>query len=329
VPFPEEIRKKIFRIASPGEFNDLALQLFLYQYRDNIIYRKFIDGLGIPLTSIHSCEQIPFLPVSFFKTHRIVSGDVTPQRVFLSSGTSGMEQSRHEVADLSLYEESFRKGFESFYGPVSSLCILALLPSYLEREGSSLVYMAQKLIQWSMHPDSGFYLHGTDRLIRLLNQSGNPGNRFVLLGVSFALLELAERVRFNLPDLIVIETGGMKGRKKEITREELHEKLAPAFGVAAIHSEYGMTELLSQAYSKGRGIFHSPPWMRILIRDMNDPLSLAGHFATGGINVIDLANIHSCSFIAIQDLGRTYPDGSFEVLGRFDESDVRGCNLLV
>jgi phenylacetate-coenzyme A ligase PaaK-like adenylate-forming protein len=324
-----EIKKNIFRIQSPEEFNVLAMDIFHYQARNNPIYRQFIRQLGMESPDISSIEAIPFLPVSFFKTHRIITGHHSPEIIFLSSGTTGMQQSRHEVVDVALYESSFLKCFDLFYGNIRNYCILALLPSYLSRGGSSLVYMASKLITESKHNLSGFYLNNTGSLFSTLEKLKESGQPAILLGVSFALLDIADHYTINFPGLIVMETGGMKGQRKEMIREELHERLCGAFGVTVIHSEYSMTELLSQAYSQGKGIYHAPPWMRIMIRDMNDPLTLIGHHRTGGINIIDLANVHSCSFVAAQDLGKTHPDGSFEVLGRFDDSDVRGCNLMV
>ena len=324
-----EIRKNIFRIKSSEEFNVLAMDIFHHQSLNNPIYHQYLQQLGVDPSSIQTVGEIPFLPISFFKTRRVVTGHRKTSIVFLSSGTSGIQQSRHEVADVRLYESSFMKCFQLFYGNIRDYCLLALLPSYLARQGSSLVYMAERLIASSKHPRSGFYLDTTDALLTTLENLRNSGHPAILLGVSFALLELADHHTLDLPGLIVMETGGMKGRGKEIIREELHERLCRGFGLKEVHSEYGMTELLSQAYSQGKGIFRTPPWMRILIRDTNDPLSLTGHLRTGGINVIDLANIYSCCFIATRDLGRSYPDGTFEVLGRFDDSDVRGCNLLV
>jgi phenylacetate-coenzyme A ligase PaaK-like adenylate-forming protein len=274
-------------------------------------------------------RQIPFLPIEFFKSHIVISADKTPENWFESSGTTGSAVSRHYYRDTGLYEKSFMATFQKFYGNVNDYCILALLPSYMERQGSSLVYMAGKLIEASAHPESGFYLHNLDELALILKKLDQWGQKIMLIGVSFALLDLIELHQFQLKNAIVIETGGMKGRKLEMVREELHQLLCAGFGVEKIHSEYGMTELFSQAWSQGGGKFHTPPWMKILIRDANDPLSLVGKNVGGGINIIDLANIGSCSFIATQDLGRLDNDGAFEVLGRFDQADVRGCNLLV
>jgi len=278
---------------------------------------------------ISTVAEIPFLPISFFKTHEVLSDENIPQQIFSSSGTTGMVQSRHLVTDLSLYDQSFNQAFELFYGPIKDTCLLALLPSYLERDGSSLIYMVDALIRQSEHPNSGYFLHNHSDLYNVLKQQQQAGQKTILIGVTYALLDFLEQFTIKYPELVVMETGGMKGKRKEMVREELHAILTTGFGVKSIHSEYGMTELLSQAYSFGEGIFNCPPWMKIILRDTNDPLSLLNNNQTGGINVIDLANFNSCAFIATQDLGRTFTDGSFEVLGRFDNADIRGCNLLV
>jgi len=323
----QELASKIFLLQSDQEFNDLSLQIFRYQYFHNDVYRQYVNNLGIDHQAIDHYSGIPFLPIEFFKTHKIISGkDTTVQMVFSSSGTSGSESSKHYISDLNLYEDSFLKGFELFYGPPAQYILLALLPSYLERKGSSLVYMAEKLIRATGHPDSGFYLKHSDQLVKVMNRSER---KVLLLGVTFALLDLAEKVRLQNSSITVMETGGMKGRRNEMVREEVHKTLCSAFNIPVVHSEYGMTELLSQAYSAGGGLFRTPPWMKVLCRDTNDPLSAVGHGVTGGLNIIDLANIHTCSFIATQDLGKTNADGFFEVLGRFDASDIRGCNLMV
>lgn len=285
--------------------------------------------LGIHPDAVSTVAAIPYLPISFFKTHEIVSHTNPAEITFSSSGTTGMVTSKHLVTDVSVYDQSFTLAFEQFYGKIENTCFLALLPSYLEREGSSLIYMVDALIRDSKHPDSGYFLHNHKDLYHKLNELKTSGQKTILIGVTYALLDFIEKYKIDFPGLIVMETGGMKGKRKEMVREELHELLQEGFGVPAIHSEYGMTELLSQAYSKGEGIFACPPWMKILLRDTNDPLSLIDHNRTGGINVIDLANLNSCAFIATQDLGRLFPDGSFEVLGRFDNADIRGCNLLV
>ena len=273
--------------------------------------------------------EIPFLPIEFFKSKEVLSTIDPIQTTFTSSGTTGIITSKHHVTDLSFYEASFRSAFSKFYGNIEDYAVLALLPSYLEREGSSLIYMAKDFIEGSNHPDSGFYLHNYKELAQKLIQLDSDGQNVLLLGVTYALLDMIELQKFELKNTIVMETGGMKGKRKEMIREELHTLLTDGFGVHKIHSEYGMTELLSQAYSFGDGVFECPPWMDILIRDTEDPLSLIETEKTGGINIIDLANINSCSFIATQDLGKKYNNATFEVLGRFDNADVRGCNLMV
>ena len=319
----------IFTIASKKEFEKTTLKVFRYQYDNNIVYRDFCDFLNKDKSNVKLVRDIPFLPIQFFKSHDVVSTTNPVKVTFTSSGTTGMVTSRHLVTDTDYYEQSFRRAFSQFYGNIEDYAVLALLPSYLEREGSSLIYMVEDLIQGSNNQDSGFYLHNYDELIAKLTQLDNAGQNVLLIGVTYALLDLIEKQNFNLKNTIIMETGGMKGRRREMIREELHEVLCNGFGVSKIHSEYGMTELLSQAYSLGDGIFECPPWMDILIRDTEDALTYIGYGKTGGINVIDLANINSCSFIATQDLGKKYPNQSFEVLGRFDNSDIRGCNLMV
>ncbi|MDA8595312.1 acyl transferase [Flavobacteriaceae bacterium] len=310
-------------------FEQAALETFYFQAAENPVYQKFLNFLGKNPNEIRRIEDIPFMPISFFKDFQVTAGNDVHQQVFLSSGTTGMSQSKHFVKELSWYEESYLTAFEEFYGTPEDLVILALLPAYLEREGSSLIYMVDDLIKRSKQKESGFYLNNLDELAQTLNQLDQEGKQVLLIGVSFALLDLLDKYQFRLQNTIIMETGGMKGRRKEMIRAELHEVLSTGFGVDKIHSEYGMTELLSQAYSKGDGIFYSPSWMRILIRDPEDALSLLPTGKGGGINVIDLANRFSCSFIATQDLGRMHEDGGFEILGRFDNSDIRGCNLLV
>jgi phenylacetate-coenzyme A ligase PaaK-like adenylate-forming protein len=322
-------RQTIFSINHNEQFNMVALQIFQHQAQHCTVYKEFIAGLKINPANVKTIEQIPFLPIEFFKTHSVVSTNDPVQVTFTSSGTTGITTSSHFVTDVSWYEESFRQAFQLFYGDIKNYTILALLPSYLEREGSSLIYMANDLIKQSQNPDSGFFLYNHDELEKQLKKQQQAKKSTLLIGVTFALLDFIEQHPINFPELIVMETGGMKGRRKEMIREELHDSLYKGFGVDAIHSEYGMTELLSQAYSKGNGIFNCPPWMRIITRDTNDPMSILPSDKAGGINVIDLANINSCSFIATQDLGKVYPDGSFEVLGRFDNADIRGCNLLI
>ncbi|WP_295651379.1 acyl transferase [uncultured Mucilaginibacter sp.] len=322
-------KQDIFSIDNEQQFNTIALQVFNHQAMNCVVYREFLQGLKTDINAIKHHSQIPFLPIEFFKSHEVISTTEPVQLTFTSSGTTGMITSRHLISDVSWYEESFREAFRMFYGDIKNYTVLALLPSYLEREGSSLIYMAKDLIERSGDADSGFYLYNHDELFRQLIKQKLTKKPTLLIGVTFALLDFVEQYQFIFPELIVIETGGMKGRRKEMIREELHETLCKGFGVAAIHSEYGMTEMLSQAYSKGNGVFECPPWMKILARDTNDPMSPLPSGQTGGINIIDLANINSCSFIATQDLGCVQPDGSFEVLGRFDNSDIRGCNLLV
>jgi len=322
-------QQQIFSISSEEQFIKAALQVFKHQAQNNAIYRKFIEGLGIDIDTVNQLADIPFLPIEFFKQHAVVSSIAEPEVTFTSSGTTGMITSSHYITDISWYIESFRAAFNLFYGDIKQYCVLALLPAYLERGGSSLVYMADDLIKQSGHPNSGFYLYNHADLHQQLTELKKAGTPTLLIGVTFALLDFVEQYPIDFPELIVMETGGMKGRRKEMIREELHQILTNGFGVNAIHSEYGMTELLSQAYSKGQGIFNCPTWMRVITRDTNDPLSTVGTAKTGGVNVIDLANINSCSFIATQDLGKVYDDGSFEILGRFDASDIRGCNLLV
>ncbi|MDB5158609.1 MAG: Acyl-protein synthetase, LuxE [Mucilaginibacter sp.] len=322
-------KQQVFSINNQEQFNNTTLQTFQYQAKTCKVYADFIAGLRIDPATVTSVQQIPFLPIEFFKGHSILSSTDDVQVTFTSSGTTGMITSSHYVTDVSWYEESFRKTFKLFYGDIKEYTILALLPSYLERQGSSLIYMAQYLITQSNNPDSGFYLYNHADLAAQLNKQQQAKKPTLLIGVTFALLDFVEQYQNDFPELIVMETGGMKGRRKEMIREELHNTLCKGFGVDAIHSEYGMTELLSQAYSKGFGIFNCPPWMRIITRDTNDPLSIVTNGKAGGINVIDLANINSCSFIATQDLGKIYEDESFEVLGRFDNADIRGCNLLI
>ncbi|WP_436832171.1 acyl transferase [Parapedobacter sp. DT-150] len=305
------------------------MAVFHHQARSCRVYAEYLSALNIKPEDILRSEDIPFLPIEFFKSHIVITGIQEPQIVFSSSGTTGTTSSKHYVADLTVYERSFRIGFEQFYGRPDELTVLALLPAYAERTGSSLIYMVDDLIRQSGHPLSGYFLYNHDELYDALQQLNAQGAKTLLIGVTFALLDFVENHRMEFPQLIVMETGGMKGRRREMIREEVHERLCGGFGVPHIHSEYGMTELLSQAYSSGNGLFRCPPWMNVYIRDTNDPFSSLPLGRTGAINVVDLANIHSCSFIATQDLGKLHPDGRFEVLGRFDQSDIRGCNLLV
>ncbi len=319
----------IFSISNHKQFEKIALKVFRFQYDNNEVYRKFCQHLNIEKQQVKSLLQIPFLPIQFFKSHEVVTGKQLIQTSFTSSGTTGMATSKHLVTDLSFYESSYRQAFSQFYGNIEDFVVLALLPSYLEREASSLIYMVNDLIELSQNSDSGFYLHNYDELIKKLIALDQSGQNVILIGVTYALLDLIEKQKFQLQNTIIMETGGMKGKRKELIREELHELLCAGFGVTTIHSEYGMTELLSQAYSLGDGIFECPPWMQILIRDTEDALHYVTNGKTGGINVIDLANLNSCSFIATQDLGKKNSIATFEVLGRFDNSDIRGCNLMV
>jgi len=323
----EALINKIFSCNDKATFEALALELFDYQMENNPIYAPYA-ALILKGKIPANIYEIPFLPIEFFKQEQIFCQGKGVEEIFLSSGTTG-EQSKHLVADLSLYKKSYLRAFQQFYGDINDYCILALLPSYQEREGSSLIYMVDDLIKKSGHPKSGFYLNNLTELSNTIKELEKKGQKTILFGVTYALLDLAAHHPQHLKHTIIMETGGMKGKRKELLKEEIHQLLKEAFLTENIHSEYGMTELLSQSYSKGKNNFKSPPWMRILIRDVNDPLSIIGNNKTGGINVIDLANIYSCPFIATQDLGKTFDDNSFSVLGRFDNSDLRGCNLLV
>ena len=324
------IIQDIFQIKGQKTFREAALKVFYFQAAHNPVYRDYLSALNIDPNQINEVEQIPFLPVEFFKTHTVICKGMKAEVVFESSGTAEMIPAMHHVSDSTLYRRSFTEGFHQFYGAPQNYCILALLPSYLERSGSSLVYMMEHLIRQSGNPDGGFYLDNLAELSRVLQKRNADQHPTLLIGVSFALLDLAELHPMKLGDhILVMETGGMKGRRKELIRSELHEIMTEALGVSRVHSEYGMTELLSQGYSKGSGLFHAPPWMKVLVRDPNDPLTLLSAGQAGGLNIIDLANLYSCSFIATGDLGKLHEDGSFEVLGRFDHSDIRGCNLLV
>ncbi|MDC1161956.1 acyl transferase, partial [Tenacibaculum sp.] len=316
-------------IQSQEEFEEVTLEVFKYQFTNNKTYRSFCDLLYVHSSDVKKIEDIPFLPIQFFKTRNVLSSNDKIVETFTSSGTTGSVTSKHLVTDLTWYERSYLKGFEHFYGNIEDVVILALLPNYLERKGSSLVYMVDDLIKRTKQYESGFYLHNLEELANKLIELDLKGQKVLLIGVSFALLDLVEKYQFNLKNTTIMETGGMKGRRKELIRNELQEILSKGFGVNKIHSEYGMTELLSQGYSKGNGVFNTPPWMKILTRDTEDALTIQKQGKSGGINVIDLANYNSCSFIATQDLGKVYTNGTFEVIGRFDNSDIRGCNLMV
>ena len=315
-------------IQSDTEFNSRAIELFHKQKDACEIYNQYLRLIRQYEKPIQQWSEIPFLPIEFFKSHRVATGDFEEQAIFTSSGTTGQMTSKHYVKDLLIYEESFLKGFEYFYGKPEEWTVLALLPSYLERSGSSLVYMADHLIKRSHSEDSGFFLHNHQDLYKVLDRMRDSKQNILLIGVTFALLDFAEKFVLRMPDLVVMETGGMKGRREEMTRDEVHAELKKCFDVNAIHSEYGMTELLSQAYSKGNGIFECPPWMRVAAREVTDPFNVRS-FGSGALNIIDLANEDSCAYIATQDLCKIQPDGRFEVMGRYDHAEVRGCNLMV
>lgn len=318
-----------FEIQTEEDFNQHCLETYRFQLQHCQVYRDYVSLLGKEDNQIQHYTDIPFLPIEFFKTQEVIAEGMAPEIIFSSSGTTGMTTSKHLVADVSIYERTFRRIFEDFYGPIEEIAILALLPSYLERSGSSLIYMIDDLMKQSKQAESNYFLYNHQDLYDTLVQLKKKGTKTILFGVTYALLDFIEQYAFEFPELIIMETGGMKGKRKEMVKEEIHQLLEEAFKVKGIHSEYGMTELLSQGYSEGKGIFYLPNWMKILIRDTNDPLSLVPLTRTGGINVIDLANRYSCSFIATQDLGKVYDNGAFEILGRFDQSDIRGCNLLV
>ncbi len=323
----EQWNHKIFEVK-PGEFEATALKIFNFQYQNNPVYKAYTDALQVNPASVQSMAKIPFLPIRFFKSHTINTGLFEPAFVFESSGTTGSINSKHFVKDILLYEESFLKGFAAFYGDIQDWCIIGLLPSYLERSSSSLVYMVDKLISASQHSESGFYLYDHEKLHTVLASLEETGKKVLLIGVTYALLDFAEQFPMPLKNTTIMETGGMKGRRVEMIRPEVHRLLQNAFGDMPIHSEYGMTELLSQAYSKCDGIFDCPPWMKVLVRDEEDPLLIKKQ-GSGVINIIDLANIYSCSFIATDDAGKLNTDGTFEVIGRIDGSDLRGCSLMV
>lgn len=328
-----DLEKRIFEATSQN-FNELALLVFKYQYANNDIYRQFCDLLKVKPHALYHFTQIPFLPVQFFKTQQVITGNFDPEAIFESSGTSQSSTSRHYVKSIELYKKSFVQAFEQFYGNINNYCILGLLPSYLERENSSLVMMVDELIKRSENPVSGFYLYDIEKLHKTILYNEIKEQPTLLIGVTYALLDFAEKYPTQLTHTIVMETGGMKGRREELTRSEVHGILQKNLGVKTVHSEYGMTELLSQAYSRENGVFNCPPQMKVLLREENDPLAIKSNkevtkkYISGVINVIDLCNLYSCSFIATDDAGRLYADGSFEVLGRMDNSDMRGCSLM-
>jgi hypothetical protein len=323
-----DFRKKIFGIRDEDQFNEVALEVFRSQFASNEVYREFVGSLGVNAAKIKDHREIPFMPVEFFKSRNVVTGDGKPEIVFHSSGTTGMTRSSHYISEVSVYINSLGECFRLFYGDPGDYSIFALTPSPAENPGSSLAFMIARLMEHAGNNDHGFFLHDPAGLKKRLEGAGGSAKKVMLFGLSYALLDFIALQPVSYPDLIIMETGGMKGRRKEMIREELHDELCRGFGVHAIHSEYGMTELLSQAYSKGNGIFMTPPWMKILVRDTNDPFHLLEEGNTGGISIIDLANFNSSSFLATQDIGKRNPDGTFEVLGRFDYSDTRGCNLM-
>jgi hypothetical protein len=330
----DEIEKDIFKVDAAG-FDELALKIFLFQYRNNELYRRFCNFLRVEPNEVKSLEQIPFLPIQFFKSHQVITTFFVPEITFESSGTTNAVNSRHFVKKLSLYSQSFKSAFRIFYGEARSYCVLGLLPSYLERSGSSLVYMVKNLVDESSNKSSGFFLYDHEQLQQTILQNEAKAIPTLLIGVTYALLDFAENSELKLKHTIVMETGGMKGKRKEMTRQEVHAVLTNRLGINKIHSEYGMTELLSQAYSSADGIFNCPPWMKVMLRAEDDPLNILkpsrseGMQQTGVVNIIDLANLYSCAFIATDDVGRLYHDGSFEILGRLDNSDIRGCGLMI
>lgn len=328
IPKPEELTEMVFSISDDAGFKTAAMAVYCFQYYNNPLYKHYCDLLKGTPEKVSDINDIPFLPISFFKTHIVTTGNFDAQVVFESSGTTGTIPSRHFVKEKALYEKSFQKGFETFYGHPQDYCIIGLLPSYLERGSSSLVYMVNNLIEKSVHPKSGFYLYDFEKLSQTLALLEKEGQPTLLIGVTYALLDFAEKFPMSLQHTIIMETGGMKGRKQELVREEVHTLLKNAFGLTEIQSEYGMTELLSQAYAKKDGIFRAPPWMQVRLREEDDPLSLLQSTRNGGINVIDLANIYSCAFIATEDRGRLMDKSGFAVLGRFDHAEVRGCSLM-
>jgi phenylacetate-coenzyme A ligase PaaK-like adenylate-forming protein len=321
-----EWKHKILNVTDTG-FQELALEVFRHQYKDCGVYRAYVNAIGVDAKKVESIERIPFLPIRFFKSHEIKTGSFVAETVFESSGTTGTINSRHFIKSVGWYEQVFTKIFQQFYGNTENWCIIGLLPSYLERKNSSLVHMVNRLVEKTENLHSGFYMYDFDQLAEVLFELEKNDQPVLLIGVSFALLDFAERKKLSLRNAVIMETGGMKGRREEMIRDEMHRVLKESFGVSTIHSEYGMTELISQSYSRGEGIFNSPSWMKMLVRDDEDPFSVNTQ-GSGAINIIDLANIYSCCFIATDDVGKIYPDGGFEILGRMDGSDLRGCSLL-
>ena len=327
----KDLRKMIFEVKE-DDFEAVALEVFQFQYQNNETYRAYCNSIKLDASQVKSLNRIPFLPIQFFKNKIITSTSFEPQVIFESSGTTGSINSKHYIKELAIYEESFSKSFELFYGNIEDYCVLGLLPSYLERQNASLVYMVDSLINKSKNKVSDFYLNDFNKLAQTLTNNENNKQQTLLIGVSFALLDFTDVFQFHLQHTMVMETGGMKGRREEISKDALHQILKNKFGLNNIHSEYGMTELLSQSYSFGNKIFNSPPWKKIMLRSEDDPFEIKSTSEkpiTGAVNVIDLANIYSCSFIATDDMGKLYPDGSFEIIGRLENSDIRGCGLMV
>jgi phenylacetate-coenzyme A ligase PaaK-like adenylate-forming protein len=328
IPKEKALEEQVFAITNEKDFSVIALDVYQFQFENNLLYQDYCRAVGKLPQTVREISDIPFLPISFFKTHRIETTVFDAELVFKSSGTTGAVTSSHYVKNANLYSKSFSRGFEKFYGDIKQYCIIGLLPSYLERENSSLVYMVEHLIKASGHKNSGFYLNEFEQLDLTLKHLQLSKQKTILIGVTYALLDFSDRYVQNIPNTIIMETGGMKGRGREITRAELYAHLKKNFGVAEIHSEYGMTELLSQAYGVN-GKMRCSPWMKVLIRDETDPFTIYNTASSGGINVIDLSNLYSCSFIATEDIGRLFEDDSFEILGRLDHSDMRGCSLMV
>lgn len=326
IPQHFALEEQVFSPTNEKEFLEIALSVFSAQFESNPVYAAFCNALRRTPASVSDLTEIPFLPISAFKTHDVCSGSFIPEAVFESSGTTGMQTSRHLVKDLNLYEKSFLTAFHQRYGAVADLCILGLLPSYLERGQSSLVYMVDQLVKRSGQAESGFYLYDHAKLAETLRHLESKGQKTILFGVSYALLDFAEQHSISLQHTVVVETGGMKGRRREMAKEEMYDTLRTAFSTSDIHAEYGMTELMSQAYAIN-GLYQSPPWMKVMLREETDPLSYTQK--TGAVNIIDLANLYSCSFIATDDRGRLHSDGGFEILGRLDHSDIRGCSQLI
>jgi hypothetical protein len=316
-------------LRSKDDFDEIALALFRYQVSHVPVYREFVRLCGKSPNEVQSIDQIPFLPVEFFKNFNVHDKEKDPALCFYSSTTTGTIPSKHYVSDPDVYSDSFTFGFKRIYGSPSDYIIMALLPGYLERGNSSLVYMVNGLMMAGAQPESGFYLNDYELLAEKLESLSRMGSKILLLGVSFALLDFFEKHPLNLPRLLVMETGGMKGKRQEIIRAELHARIKHLSGVDSVHSEYGMTEMLSQAYARTEGIFECPPWMQVWIREADDPFGRFVEGVTGLVNIIDLANIHSCAFLATKDMGKKLDDGRFEILGRFDDSDIRGCNLML